>query len=57
MDNKRSNDLLLGLLGGAIGVMAMDLFSQEIVPLFTQNEEEQSGQQQAIDRNHWMIYR
>jgi hypothetical protein len=48
MENKRSNDVLVGLLGGAIGVMAMDLFSQEIVPRLTSDgDDQQTGQQQG----------
>lgn len=44
-------DLLIGLLGGVAGVIAMDLFSQQIMPLLTQNDEQsgngQNGQGQG----------
>lgn len=46
----RGGNLLTGLLGGAIGVMAMDLFSQQIMPLLQSNEDGQSGQNEQSSR-------
>ncbi|MEZ4680250.1 MAG: hypothetical protein R2932_39130 [Caldilineaceae bacterium] len=40
-------DLVLGLLGGVAGVIAMDIFSQQIMPLLTQDQDQgNSGQSQ-----------
>lgn len=39
-----SKDLLIGLLGGAAGVIAMDLFSQKIMPMLTQSDEQNDEQ-------------
>ncbi|MCB0083465.1 MAG: hypothetical protein KDE47_21135 [Caldilineaceae bacterium] len=47
-------NFVLGLLGGVAGVIAMDLFSQQIMPLLTQDgdEEQSNGQgQQGNGRN------
>lgn len=42
-------DLVVGLLGGVAGVIAMDLFSQQIVPMLTQDDGEQ-GRGQSHDQ-------
>lgn len=51
-NDNRGNDILLGLLGGAVGVMAMDLFSQQIMPLLQSDDEKKQGQQGQQGNNH-----
>ncbi|MCB0060697.1 MAG: hypothetical protein KDE19_01225 [Caldilineaceae bacterium] len=47
----RGQDILLGLLGGAVGVMAMDIFSQQIMPMFESDDQQQSNGQQ--EQSQW----
>lgn len=42
-----SKDILVGLLGGVAGVIAMDLFSQQILPLLTQDKEGEESRDQG----------
>lgn len=42
-------DLLIGLLGGVVGVIAMDLFSQQILPMLMQ-ENEENGRKQTDEQ-------
>jgi hypothetical protein len=47
MANVPQNDLWVGLLSGAIGVIAMDLFSQGLVPLLTSDNDDEQKQGQG----------
>ncbi|MEZ4711785.1 MAG: hypothetical protein R3A44_31625 [Caldilineaceae bacterium] len=45
-------DLLMGLVGGIAGVIAMDLFSQQIMPLLTQNGDQSSDHQNGQSQDN-----
>ncbi|MEZ4864870.1 MAG: hypothetical protein R3C14_26390 [Caldilineaceae bacterium] len=37
------HDVVIGLLGGVAGVIAMDIFSQQVMPMLTQSDEKEKG--------------